>query len=379
MSFGDAACIYNYSEKMAEKVVIIDNGSHSIKAGFAGDDMPKCFVSSLLGEKKEGSDDQLVGDAVRDMEVEMDVRVKSVRSPIDRGVICDWPGMVKLWTEVFQELGVDASKCKVLVTDSPTNSQDNRNHMVSTLFENFGPVGVFVASQASLVPYAAGRMTALIVDCGDSAIHIVPVYEGYTMKEQIQKFPLGGTDVAKFSEQSLRNCNPENTKWSVFDPQAILIKYGKVAEDYDQEVQSSTGHEHTLPCGSKVKVDSLATYSPEMLFNPKIADPESEVKGIHHLIDGCIKSCDIDCRQDLLSNIILAGGTSLIPGFPERLSKELGDLLGPKFKVVVRPERNVYPWIGGSVMATLPEFSSKWITKEEFENEGTDVVAKRCP
>lgn len=40
-------------------------------------------------------------------------------------------------------------------------------------------------------------------------------------------------------------------------------------------------------------------------------------------VRNCIKLLDIDLRRDMFFNIVLSGGTTLFPGFPERLQAEL--------------------------------------------------------
>ena len=59
--------------------------------------------------------------------------------------------------------------------------------------------------------------------------------------------------------------------------------------------------------------------------------------GIHELIFESILKCDVDFRVDLFANIVLAGGTTMIPGLGERLEKELGDLVRAKQKLHVTP------------------------------------------
>jgi actin-related protein len=44
---------------------------------------------------------------------------------------------------------------------------------------------------------------------------------------------------------------------------------------------------------------------------------------IHQIVATAIGGCDVDLRGTLWSNIILTGGTTSIPGFPDRLNKEL--------------------------------------------------------
>jgi len=76
-----------------------------------------------------------------------------------------------------------------------------------------------------------------------------------------------------------------------------------------------------------------------------------EVPGVHKLAFNSIMKCDIDVRKDLYNNIVLSGGTTLFPGMPERLSKEMTTLApaSMKIKVVAPPERKFSVWIGGSI------------------------------
>lgn len=45
--------------------------------------------------------------------------------------------------------------------------------------------------------------------------------------------------------------------------------------------------------------------------------------------------CDIDVRRDLYNNIVMSGGTTLFPGLPERLSKEMTELAPSSMKIKV--------------------------------------------
>ena len=47
-----------------------------------------------------------------------------------------------------------------------------------------------------------------------------------------------------------------------------------------------------------------------------------------------INKCDIDLRKELLSNIIVTGGNSLIPGFVEVLQKKLYDI-APQVNIIM--------------------------------------------
>lgn len=76
--------------------------------------------------------------------------------------------------------------------------------------------------------------------------------------------------------------------------------------------------------------------------------------------------------------MVLSGGTTLFPGLPERLDNEMTKLSPEaiKVKVIAPPERKYSVWIGGSILASLPTFQNKWITKSQYEEFGPSLLHK---
>ena len=64
----------------------------------------------------------------------------------------------------------------------------------------------------------------------------------------------------------------------------------------------------------------------------------------------------------------------------ERLEKELRALepTWQNVRVIALADRKYSAWLGGSMMASLPSFKEKWITKEEYDEEGPRIVHKKC-
>ena len=69
-----------------------------------------------------------------------------------------------------------------------------------------------------------------------------------------------------------------------------------------------------------------------------------------------------------------------LPGFSERLLKELVVLAPPlmKLKVADPPERNIAVWCGGALLASLPTFQSMWVSKQEYEEYGPTILRRKC-
>jgi len=53
-----------------------------------------------------------------------------------------------------------------------------------------------------------------------------------------------------------------------------------------------------------------------------------------------VKKCDMDLRKRLYSEILLAGGNTMIHGFPERFLNELNKILPKELKVILENRVN---------------------------------------
>ena len=119
---------------------------------------------------------------------------------------------------------------------------------------------------------------------------------------------------------------------------------------------------------------------PEAIFFPDLIKEGDEAEGMHKMSFSSIQECDIDIRKDLYSNIILSGGTTLYEGLPDRLEKEV-DSMCPQsnmVKIIASSDRYYSVWIGGSTLSSLATFESQWITKDEYEENGAEIVHRKC-
>ena len=88
--------------------------------------------------------------------------------------------MTKILNYTFSnQLRVDPSEHRVMLTEAPGCSKRNREKMVEVMFETFNVKGMYITIQAVLSLYANGRTTGLVCDSGDGVTHTVPVYEGF--------------------------------------------------------------------------------------------------------------------------------------------------------------------------------------------------------
>ena len=65
-----------------------------------------------------------------------------------------------------------------------------------------------------------------------------------------------------------------------------------------------------------------------MLFSPKIfstkpAHDQENLLGMHEMVYHSLTKCDADIKSHLTQNIVLTGGNASLPGYLERLNKEV--------------------------------------------------------
>jgi len=152
----------------------------------------------------------------------------------------------------------------------------------------------------------------------------------------------------------------------------------------EAKTKANTSSEHIktyeLPDGSTVTVNLPTFMAPEALFDPGLIKEGDETLGMHQLCFKSITDCDLDVRPDLYQNIILSGGSTLYQGLPDRIEQEV-DKLAPQqgvVKVIATTDRYYAVWTGGSTLSSLSTFESQWITKEEYEENGAEIVHRKC-
>lgn len=365
-----------------ESSVILDCGTGSVKAGFAGDKAPTTLFTSVVGHPKytvamvdAGHKESYVG-----WEAQSKRGVLDLRYPVKRGIVQNWEDMERVWHHTFHvALRVNPEERGLMLTEPPLTPRANSEKTAEIMFETFSCPALHLAAQSELALYSSGRVSGVVIDSGEGVTHVTSVYQGYYLPQSVVKVETAGEDVTRYLEVLLNRAGctefttsaereivrdiKERMAFTAVDPQTAIS---------DRRLEKT----YTLPDGQTVSVAAERFQCSEVMFNPGLLG-QHESPGIHVATYHSLINCDIDTRSELYRNIFLVGGNTKLSSMDLRLRKELKYLLpsGVRIGVTAPPERKYSVWIGGSILASLITFGTKiWIPKLEYEEYGPSIV-----
>ncbi|OMH82749.1 Actin-like protein 6A, partial [Zancudomyces culisetae] len=233
--------------------LVFDIGTCWTRAGFAGDDSPMAYFSTLVGaisdsstpasgpksptkqQQRQNGSDVIKTEETNDqtmMEVEnlnngsLDSSAPPVaetnssgkhtrlypdalgldafranmeiRKIFSDGIVTDWEAYESLIDYIYNtKLRVRSEEHPILVSEVAWNSNEAREKLTEIFFEKYNVPGFYLAKDAVLSTFGVGKSTALVIDSGAEFTSVVPVYDGYALKKGVVKQSIGGNFVSE--------------------------------------------------------------------------------------------------------------------------------------------------------------------------------------
>jgi actin-related protein 6 len=385
---------------MTGKVIVIDNGGCTIKAGYSGQPNPRrCIPNALARGKKDKK--LYVGDKIYSSNIAEYILTR----PSQRGLVLDWECQKIIWENglfvrdksgsSFNVLS-DAPSMTVVLTTAACTPAPVKRETLDVLFNDYRfyravLVDSIIASQFS--PTITGQFTkddwqnpcGLLVEVGFSAITVMPVFNTQPIPKTTQRLSIGGRILNNLLRERLAylqvdlDDNPlliqhikEVTCEVARPPGGLLTCLSELKAQAPRDVigyvlpdfeTSSLGFrvnlESEVPTGSQaVKMGADRFTIPEAIFNPQTFGLDKI--GIVDLIVRSVQLCDESIRDCIASKIIVSGGTAMMPNFLERLQFELEGALRTvapgvdQVRLIAEPDGrlDLCAWRGASQLAT---------------------------
>lgn len=387
-------------DSKGRKVIVCDNGTGFVKCGYAGSNFPAHIFPSLVGRPIIRSTAKIGNIEVKDLMVGDEASqlrsMLEVNYPMDNGIVRNWEDMIHLYDHTFgrERLNVDPRNSRILLTEPPMNPMKNREKMIETMFEKYQFDSVHIAIQAVLTLYAQGLLTGVVVDSGDGVTHICPVYDGFSLPHLTRRLDIAGRDITRYLIKLLLLRGYAFNHSADFETVRMLKeKLCYVAYDVEQEQKLALEttvlvEPYTLPDGRVIKVGGERFEAPEALFQPHLINVDGV--GVAELLFNTIQAADMDTRPDFYKHIVLSGGSTMYPGLPSRLEREIKQLYLErvlkgdtsrlsKFKIRIEdpPRRKHMVFLGGSVLADIMKDKDDfWMMRSEYDEKGLRVLDK---
>ncbi|MFX1352702.1 MAG: hypothetical protein ACFFGP_01935 [Promethearchaeota archaeon] len=364
--------------------LILDIGTATSRIGWAGDDFPDIIAPSVYVDV---SDYLFSSDVIEGLE-ELFFKNEQILHLVGHQALKyqnilkihefkkekNFNILLKFFLHYYKQLDIDEKYQfkQPLIILSPFFMSDLEKSKLQYLFFNvlkFPSLLFLHESQAILSTLQ--KASGVVVNMGESTTYISTIFHGFTNIMARDVFPIAGKELTNYflnliltrigTSKNIYIDKPiakeikEKLSLCVLNPQEEQKRVKEGLTKYDRII--------SLPDGTNLKLNLERFLLSEPLFNPRLA--HIDYLSLVEAISKVIKTWERENWEELVSNIILSGGGSLIPGLDERIQIELkkyfSEKLKEKIKVIAASGRENMAWIGASILYMKEKLSKGWI------------------
>lgn len=264
-----------------------------------------------------------------------------LRYPYQRSLVLDWDQIEAVFNHAFQLVGASVPlERPVVLSMAAFTPEHQREGIASLLFELFQASHVTWNVPTTFIQQLNDpSKSALVAESGASVTHVSAVIARDAGNARLQaqrahRVSIAGQDVTRYMARLMAESGyvldpseeikvaqqaKSNLCYVCGDLKEELVLLKKDPKAFEQDLQLATGE--------TMKLTRECFLAPEVLFDPSLAGVyQLEAQSVPQAIVEAIAG-DKANKADLLSNIVLSGGTLLTTGMAERVQKEVSDLV----------------------------------------------------
>jgi actin-related protein 6 len=430
---------------LSSKTLILDNGAHTIKAGYSHLNataeepitLDACQTIPNTIARSQRDKRTYIGS---ELDSCVDFGELAFKRPVEKGFIVNWESQKAIWENEFFDSSKESDgifcaapeETNLILTEAMSAPIALQKHCDEMVFEEFGFGNYWRAVAPVLSAFAVSPFEgdaargagvamecALVVDVGYSHSTVTPLFQGKVLQGACRRLEIGGKtlnnqlkDLVSTRQFELRkedwmvNQIKEDVCFVSRDFEGDLERVWKGGSKDSRQIYHSIVVDYVLPDYEDIKRGFARPHDPgfnarkrqlgiggpredivvlanerftvpELLFTPSDIGMQSE-----GLVGTILQSLDVLPKglwQTFLTNIVVVGGTSKLPGFVERLEADLRTKLPEDFALRVgQPEDPVkHAWSGGARLAQNEEAMKQLVVSRAEYMEHGDVWVRR--
>ena len=347
------------------QTTIFDLGSYNYRIGYSGNDRPNYIFPPIkfINHNSEFQEKE---------------EYEYLTSQKGDGFFID----IKKFEDFFddfisdKELKNEMNKGSLLFSEPVIHNKEQRIKLTEFLFEKYEIGGLFFCNSSVLSSFSYGKCLCLVFDSGHTQSNIVPVNDGMIIKNSLNYYNLNGKNIDELIINEIIGKQINNfNNYNILQKIQILSDLKEIIFGFDNK------NNLILPDNRSIIINDNYLSIIKNNIEMKLFKDELNLKS---LILKSISSVLLDIKKDLIGNVFICGGNSLIfnnyfNDIKDALSKEL--VSNAIVKLTTHPskiERSLASFLGASIVSSLNIYKETIIKKEEYEEHGSIIAEKKC-
>jgi len=353
--------------------LILDIGNCNFRLGWAGSDLPEIIVPSVYADATDNIFDSDVIDGLEDLffgntterhlygiealNYQNILKIHEFKKENNYYILS------KFFHHYYQKLDIlpeNQFKQPIIIITPFFTTELEKTKLEQIFFQDFNFPYLLFLPESQAIMHALQKETGVVVNMGDFHTYISTIFHGFTNIMARDLFPISGKDLTNhFLNMVLTNKSSSRKyyldKWlakEIKEKTALIVLNSEEEKKNIKEGLTNYDQIINFPDGSSLKINTERFMLSEPMFDPRLI--HIDYLGLDEAIVKVIKSWDRESWEEIIPNIILAGGGSLIPGLKERLKLELtkhfSDKIRDKLNIIAPSGRENMAWIGASIL-----------------------------
>ncbi len=377
--------------------LILDVGSNSFRMGWGGEDFPEIIAPSVYVDASDYIFNMDIVDGLEDIFFKDKLvneylfgrealRYQNILNLHEFWKESNYNILEKFFLYYYGQLNITPElqfKQPIVIISPSFMTELEKSKLQQIFIDNLKFPEILFLSESQAILSALQKTSGAVINIGENHTYITTILHGFTNIMARDVFPITGKDLTNYflnliltEKGSGRNLYFDNwlakeikekTSLCILNAEEEKKRIKEGLTKYDQQIN--------FPDGSELIINSERFMIAETFFNPSLI--HINYISLAEAISKVVKTWERENWEEIIQNIIISGGTSIIPGIAERLKMELLKFFTDKIKnsinVIAVSGRENMGWIGASILYSKGQLTKGWIQNPQV-GESKEVI-----